>query len=402
MEQMPLKETDRIYCTRCHRDMQMRDFYKDKNRNPMKTCKKCMASMIDLNSYSTILPVLEEIDIPYIPYEFESLKDRYMFTEKDGKRVRNPNCNQSILGKYIGKMKLAQYKEYTYADTKRFIEEDEGRRFKASDDTKERLDELMQEGYEVKEALAIILHGEAAFDDDGTVDAFMIPEKDPSISKEQTEEVPLLTRNQHKELKLKWGDMYSMEELIRLETFYAEMHASYDINTASHEDYLKKIVKISLRMDQAIDVGDYESVSKLSANYDKFMKSAKFTASQGKEEEVFIDSFSEMSRLAEEQGFIPVYHTSEPKDIVDVTLRDLNNYTRNLIMKEPGLATLIENAFEAIKLEEEKDRMGEDDEEDLFEKDFITDKDFFEDFEANLENQWDEEEIELNDNEGES
>ena len=68
-------------------------------------------------------------------------------------------------------------------------------------------------------------------------------------------------------------------------------------------------------------------------------------------------------------------------------------------MKEPGLATLIENAFEAIKLEEEKDRMGEDDEEDLFEKDFITDKDFFEDFEANLENQWDEEEIELNDNE---
>ena len=155
-------------------------------------------------------------------------------------------------------------------------------------------------------------------------------------------------------------------------------------------------------MDQAIDVGDYESVSKLSANYDKFMKSAKFTASQGKEEEVFIDSFSEMSRLAEEQGFIPVYHTSEPKDIVDVTLRDLNNYTRNLIMKEPGLATLIENAFEAIKLEEEKDRMGEDDEEDLFEKDFITDKDFFADFEANLENQWDEEEIELNDNERES
>lgn len=45
--------------------------------------------------------------------------------------------------------------------------------------------------------------------------------------------------------------------------------------------------------------------------------------------------------------------------------------------KEPGLATLIEQAFEAIKQEEEKDRMAEDEDDSLFDKDFITDEDYF-------------------------
>ena len=128
------------------------------------------------------------------------------------------------------------------------------------------------------------------------------------------------------------------------------------------------------------------------------MKSAKFTASQKKEEEAYIDSFSEMSRLAEEVGFIPVYHTNEPQDIVDVTLRDLNNYTKNLIEKEPGLATLIEQAFEAIKQEEEKDRMAEDEDDSLFDKDFITDEDYFKDAEILTEDQWGDEADGDNDN----
>lgn len=367
-----LKMTDRIGCMRCHRELQVKDFYKDKNGNPMAKCKKCMASMIDLDSYSTILPVLKEIDIPYIPYEFERLKDRYMYSEKEGVMVRNPNCNQTILGKYIGKMKLAQYKEFNHADTKEFIQEHEDKMLGIQSRAKDELEELMQGGMSLEEALSKMLHGDQ--------------EVEIVVKEDKPEE--LLTPKEVKEFKLKWGSTLTPEELIRLETFYLEMHDSYDITTASHEDYLKKIAMLSLRIDQSIESGDYEAVSKLSMQYDKFMKSAKFTASQKKEDEVFIDSFAEMSLLVEEQGFIPQFHMSEPKDIVDVTLRDLNNYTRNLIEKEPGLANLIENSFKMIKEEEEKDRLGEDVDEDLFEKDFITDEDFMKDAQKEMEDQW--------------
>ena len=377
-----LLETDKISCERCGREFKVKDFYKDKNGNPMKKCKKCMASMIDLNSYSTILPVLKEINIPYIPAEFESLKERYLFTEKNGQLVRNPNANQTILGKYIGKMKLLQFKDYNYEDTPKFVEAFEDKKSEQEEEVKKQIDELLAEGYNIESALALILHG-----------------KDEEDKKEEDD--VLLTRAQIKELKIKWGSSYTEEELLQLETFYKEMHDSYEIVTASHEDYLKKIVRLSIRIDQAIEIADYEAVGKLSSNYDKFMKSAKFTASQKKEEEAYIDSFSEMSRLAEEVGFIPVYHTNEPQDIVDVTLRDLNNYTKNLIEKEPGLATLIEQAFEAIKQEEEKDRMAEDEDDSLFDKDFITDEDYFKDAEILTEDQWgDEADGDNDDNKG--
>lgn len=390
MSETKLKMTDRINCSRCHREFQVKDFYKDKNGNPMKKCKKCMASMIDLNSYSTVLPVLKEINIPYIPYEFERLKERYMYSEKDGVMVRNPNCNQTILGKYIGKMKLSQYKDFTYEDTKEFIQEHEDKMIGIQNEAKKELEELMSSGLGLQEALAKMLVKEGA-------DSIELLNKELDIIKEEEEveeEKPLMGPNEIKELRIKWGDTFSPEELIRLETFYMEMHDSYDITTASHEDYLKKIVKISLRMDQSIEEGDYEAVTKLSNQYDKFMKSAKFTASQKKEDTAFINTFSEMSLLVEEQGFIPIFHTDEPQDIVDVTLRDLNNYTKNLIEKEPGLANLIENAFKAIKEEEEKDRITETDEdEDLFEKDFISDSDFFKDIEKELEDKWEDEDI---------
>lgn len=35
-----LLETDKISCERCGREFKVKDFYKDKNGNPMKKCKK--------------------------------------------------------------------------------------------------------------------------------------------------------------------------------------------------------------------------------------------------------------------------------------------------------------------------------------------------------------------------
>lgn len=351
---------DKIQCSHCHRYFPRKEYYVDKDGNPMKKCKKCMASLIDLGSPSTIMDIMKEVDVPFIPAEWNSLRDRYEFSinKATGRQQRNSNANQSVLGRYLGKMKLAQYKDFKFSDTDKFMEEHEKEVDERKQEIQNRLDNLLEEGYDTDVAVKML---------SGEIDEV---EDDVEIGKRQL-----------RDLRLKWGKGYTKEELIQLETFYSEMHASYDITTASHEDYLKQIVKVSLRMNSLIDQGAFDEYQKLSSVYDRMMKSAKFTASQEKIEDRFVDSISEMVKICEQQGFIPIYHTDEPQDIVDVTLKDFTNYVKNLVMKELNLDSLIEKGMEQIKLDEEKANMSADDA--LFdEEDLVTDDDLL--FEAML------------------
>jgi len=56
--------------------------------------------------------ILEDIDVPYIEEEWTTLLDRYA---KDPRKV----TGMTILGRYLSKMKLKQFKEYGWADTER-------------------------------------------------------------------------------------------------------------------------------------------------------------------------------------------------------------------------------------------------------------------------------------------
>lgn len=357
----------RIHCVRCNRRLQRKDFYMDKNNQPMAKCKKCITTMIDVDSPSTFMTVLQEVDVPYAPLEWEKLKDRYLTDPKTGKR--NKNANQSIFGRYIGKMKLAQYKDLTYADTERFVEEDGENKANKNKELLDRFKEFLENGMSEEDALAAM--------------GMPINTLDDSVAPPQS----LLTKEELTDLQLKWGTTYVEKEIIQLERLYQDMMDSFEISSASHEDYLRQICKTSFRMHQSIDQGDFETYTKLSAVYDKMMKSAKFTASQEKEEEKFIDSISEMVKLCEEQGFIPVYHTFEEQDVVDVTEKDLKNYTSNLIRGELGLGDLIEQAIEQIKLDEEKDAMSDNEDESLFDVDIgaPTEEDYLIDLEDEME-----------------
>ena len=162
------------------------------------------------------------------------------------------------------------------------------------------------------------------------------------------------------------------------------MMASFDIQTPSHEDYLKLICKTSLKMHQLVDIGDIDGFQKISKVYDGLMKSAKFTAVQNKMENgEFVNAISEFVVLCEREGFIPRYYVDGPQDKVDETLKDLREYNKTLVTEEMNLGNLIEGAIKKLQAEAEKEAMerelglnldtGEDDE-DL--EDILSDKDF--------------------------
>ena len=355
---------DNITCTKCKKTMLADNFYMSRNTEKfapdgrVDLCKKCLTMHVNNWEPSTFLNILEMIDVPYIETEWDTLLDRY---GKDPKKT----SSTAIIGRYLAKMKLNQYKTLRYADTLRLREEEE----------KKKAIIKYQEDAQRNRYSASLQNGEGDIEE-GNIeeDLYAQPEMPPVAFEE------MVTAEEKRMLSLKWGRLYQLEEWVSLEKFYQEMMESFDIQSAAHLDYLKKICKTSLKMDQAIDCGDVEGFQKLSKVYDSLMKSAKFTAAQNKaESDEYMDCLGEMITLCEEEGFIPRYSTEEAKDIVDITLKDMNGYTRKLIMEEMNLGNMIENALAQMKHQEEQDE-GELDESDDFlnpdEQDVLDDADF--------------------------
>ena len=117
----------------------------------------------------------------------------------------------------------------------------------------------------------------------------------------------------------------------------------------------------------------------MSKVYDSLMKSGKFTAAQNKAESgEFVDSIGELIEMCEKQGYIERYYIESPKDRVDLTIADMQRYTRTLIEEETNLPIMVEKALREIE-KEDKDNATND------ETDIIDDIDLsLEDLEATL------------------
>ena len=345
------------YCKTCNRTMDENQFYLSKRidkyppNGKMPECKKCLTRHVDNWNPETFLWILEEIDVPYIEEEWTTLVERYC---KDRSKV----TGMTVLGRYLSKMKLKQYRDNTWADTEKLKAEAEARKVKA-------MTERGFTGEQIEEALAAGTMPEKpeGWDDFADEEAAV----SPIDMLEPLDFNDDLTEEDKKYLSLKWGKTYRPYEWVQLEQYYQEMMQSFDIQTPSHEDYLKLICKTSLKAHQLIDLGDIEGFQKMSIVYDSLMKSAKFTAVQNKAESgEYVNSISELVLLCEKEGgFIPRFHTEEPKDKADQTLRDLRGYTHKLVTEEMNLGTLIEGAVKALQRQAEQAEDEDIDDEDL-------------------------------------
>ena len=131
------------------------------------------------------------------------------------------------------------------------------------------------------------------------------------------------------------------------------MMSSYDIQGAGHIDTLKLVCKTSLKANQLIDMGDVEGFQKMSKVYDSLMKSGNFTAAQNKADTgEFVDSVGELIEMCEKQGYIERYYIESPKDRVDLTIADMQRYTKTLIEEETNLTIMVEKALREIEKED--------------------------------------------------
>lgn len=353
-------------CDKCGKSMDEINFYTYKNGKKTELCKKCLTMHINNFEPNTFLWALEKMDVPYVPEEWNILRDKAY--AKDPYKMNG----MSVFGKYLSKMRLKQWKDYSWADTEKIAQEKEEKTQKDLEQQKkfeESMKQQLEKG-EISEAeyktmvstptqnaeLAV----KAPKNEIGTDNFY---DENNFISEDELiDPAAELTQEDKIYLAMKWGRLYKPNEWVELEKKYEEMTSSFDIQDSDTTGTLILICKTYLKMNQAIDCGDMDGYQKLSRVYDSLRKSAKFTAAQNKEvKSDFVDCIGEMVAYCEKNGGqIPRMKIDAPNDIVDKVIMDLKEYTRSLIYDDKSLAQQIENY---IKQRENADAMKKDREE---------------------------------------
>ena len=352
---------DKLTCVRCGKRLAETQFYTYKDGSKCEMCKACLTAYIDNFDPSTFEWILEKLDVPYIPQEWNVLRDRAF--AKDQTKMNG----MSVIGKYLAKMKLKQWNSYCYADSEKIQqkkkknqevkeEKTEEEKKKFEDQIKEKFEkgEISEAEYKTlvstetqNKELLIGFRGDAIT---GVTAKELGQLKNPFQQNNFIPESDLLDTaaqlNQEDKiyLAMKWGRLYTPAQWVSLQKMYNEFMESFDIQGAARLDTLKKICKTSLKMDQAIDAGDIETYQKLSRVYDTMMKSAKFTEAQNKEKDGNqIDSAAALVDFVEAHaGQIPKYECTQPQDLIDKIIKDLKDYNKSLIYEDKSLAQQIE------------------------------------------------------------
>lgn len=371
-------------CERCGKRLTQLNFYTYKDGSKCEICKSCLTAHIDNFDPNTFEWILEKMDVPYIPEEWNILRDKAF--AKDPYKM----TGLSVIGKYLAKMKLKQWNKYGYADSKKIQEQKEAEKAaKEQADAEEKARheaELKVKLSEGKISLAEyqtlvstqtqnkelphwgdVITGQhlgQIYQKYGQPQSYFealkhaknpFQEQDFMAEKDIVDPGADLDQEDKMYLAVKWGRLYKPSQWVALEQLYNEFMDSFDIQGAARIDTLKMICKTSLKMNEAIDCGDIDAYQKLSRVYDSMMKSAKFTEAQNKDKEGNnIDSASAIVDFVEaHSGEIPRYKCEEPKDIVDQIILDLKAYNKNLIYEDKSLAQEIEKYLQEKRISEE-------------------------------------------------
>lgn len=354
-------------CLKCGKTMdEATQFYTYKNGDKTSMCKKCLTMHIDNKDPETFLWILKDMDVPYVPAEWNVLYERAYAKDK------NKINGMSVIGKYLSKMKLKQWKEYGWKDTERLkVLNEEKEKLQQAERAK--FEEDVQRQYdngEINEAQYKTFMS-AATQEEKYVESMTWGEEPKGADNPYQENnfideslltgpAAQLTDDDKIYLAMKWGRLYQPGDWIELEKNYNEMMNSFDIQDADTINTLILLCKTNLKMNQAIDCGDVEGFQKLSKVSESLRKSAKFTAAQNKEQKNdYVDSVGELVAMCEREGFIPRFATDIPQDKVDLTLKDMNSYVHKLVTQDLGFGQQIEDALKKIQIQQQMNEAEE-------------------------------------------
>ena len=379
-------------CKECGKNKEDRYFWHRRDGSALDICKECACKYVDNKKPSTFLWILKEVDVPFIEERWiELCRKKY---NKDPFRFNS----SSVIGTYIRVMAMQAFRNYHYSDTlelnqelikyrKRMAEdkakieeqakvlEKEIDEFSSAENS---MDSMKKTTYEIEEVAQIeeemppttslsdnyknILAESSQAKVSYSNQVPQSQENQPSYDIIDVDEQAILNNLSPEDIQyltMKWGSSFKPSEWIKMEEMYQKYCGEFEIGV-DRETVLISMCKTSVNMQRCLDSGDAANAQKFSSVFDQLRKSGAFTEAQKKEEKNhYLDSLGELVAAVErEGGVIPKfdYEFEVNPDKVDLTLKDMQSYTYNLVKNEMGLGDLIESYIQKLEaqMEEEK------------------------------------------------
>lgn len=139
------------------------------------------------------------------------------------------------------------------------------------------------------------------------------------------------------QMEIKWGPQYSFEEYIHLEDIYTNTVKRAGITNPITLDIVKKLAIVSIGMDKALEEGDIKAASE----YSKMHKMLTDSGGLDKLIEVgnsdTINNISDLCDFLEKEGFEMNWNIDVPRDIVDQTIADQQEWVANFVRDSVGI-----------------------------------------------------------------
>lgn len=410
-------------CAKCGRELEAKAFWTNKAGEVMNTCRECASRYVDVRKPSTFMWVLKELDLPWIENIWVSMCRRKYNKDPDRFTARGMLGTYVRTMKNIRNYKEYSFADSERIN-KEFAEkrqaEEAGR--KAAEEA-HRADEAKIDEISYSQDLLDMAVPQAVSEEHAneskwhkgdkrkirkgnltSVDLATVPEMpkgftlkgitakdDEPCPPERAEKKPKkrksykppkqeafdpssivvdekailddLSPNDVMRLTMRWGSSFTPSEWVKMEDMYRKYSEEFDISV-DRESVLVAMCKTSINMQRCLDSGDAANAQKFSSMFDQLRKSGAFTEAQKKEEKTkYLDSVGELVGAVErEGGVIPRFDTKFEvnPDKVDLTLKDMQSYTYNLVKNEMGLGDLIESYIQKLEesLEEDKEKNG--------------------------------------------
>jgi len=118
------------------------------------------------------------------------------------------------------------------------------------------------------------------------------------------------------------------------------------------KDAIKKACKMSVALDRAIINGDSKEINELSKAYQNFVKTAKIDDLITASSQDVISNVAQLVKFIEDEGFEFTYYDDVDRDIVDKSLKDIQQFLQRLVLDATGLESVFETINSALKTED--------------------------------------------------
>ena len=142
--------------------------------------------------------------------------------------------------------------------------------------------------------------------------------------------------------RLKWGEQYTFEELIKLDSVYSRTLKANNITNPLQKEAVKALCKINIELDEAIKMKDAKAIKDYSTAYASFAKQADLEGMINETKTDDITTVAELYKYMEDNGFQFKFYDGYDRDEVDRTIKDINETNRRLILESTGLQPLLE------------------------------------------------------------